>query len=95
MKIASVSELKDNLSAHLEMLRGGETVVVTDRGIPLAVLERIRPGSLDDSAARLVARGVIAPPHGEFDMKAFEALPLVRCQGGLTDAILQEREDGR
>lgn len=95
MKIASVSELKDNLSAHLELVRGGETVVVTDRRVPLAVLERIRPGSLGESASRLVARGVIAPPRGEFDMKAFEALPLARCQGGLTSAILEEREDDR
>jgi prevent-host-death family protein len=32
MKSASISTLKNNLSAYLDLVREGETVVITDRG---------------------------------------------------------------
>ena len=34
-------ELKQNLSATLELVAAGETVVVTDRGVPKAVISPI------------------------------------------------------
>jgi antitoxin (DNA-binding transcriptional repressor) of toxin-antitoxin stability system len=61
VKIASVSELKDGLSAHLELVRSGELVVVTDQKFPVATLERIAPGTLSRDTASLVAEGIAAP----------------------------------
>lgn len=55
-----VRELKQNLSAYLERAARGESIRVTDRGVPKALLGPI-PG-----AARLdegVANGWITPPE--------------------------------
>ncbi len=95
MKLASVSELKDGLSAHLELVRGGETVVVTDRRVPVAVLERIESGLLEDGESGLVAQGIVAPPRTSLAVGEFLALPRGECAGGLTAAMLEERAEGR
>ena len=91
MKIASISELKDGLSAHLELVRSGELVVVTDRKSPVAALERIAPGTLSGETASLVAEGIAAPRKNLLDVQAFLAMPTGRCRGGLAAAILDER----
>ena len=41
MEKASVSKLKDNLSAYLRKVRAGHPVVIYDRDVPIARLERI------------------------------------------------------
>ncbi len=95
MKVASVSELKDGLSAHLELVRGGETVVVTDRRIPVATLVRIAPGTLAGDEAVLVAAGIVAPRQGRLAVEGFLAMPKGECARGLTTAALEERDDER
>lgn len=93
MKIASISELKNGLSAHLELVRSGELVVVTDRKSPVATLERIAPGSLSSETAGLVAEGIAAPRKNPLDVQAFLAMPPGRCRGGLAAAILDDRQE--
>lgn len=93
MKITSISELKDRLSAHLELVRSGELVVVTDRKSPVATLERIAPGTLSGETACLVAEGIVAPRKNLLDLQAFLKMPLGLCRGGLAAAILVERQE--
>ncbi len=55
-----VRELKQNLSAYLERAARGESIRITDRGVPKAMLGPV-PG-----AARLeegIAKGWITPPE--------------------------------
>lgn len=47
MKKASISETKNRLSALLDRVRGGESVLIMDRGKPVA---RLAPVSLADAA---------------------------------------------
>ena len=55
----SVTELRAHLSEWLERARGGDEVVVTDRGVPVArVLGVTSTGRLE----RLAAEGVIGRP---------------------------------
>lgn len=57
-----VRELKQNLSAYLERAARGESIRVTDRGVPKAMLGPV-PG-----AARLdeaIAKGWITPPESQ------------------------------
>jgi len=49
-----VRELKNSLSSYLKRVRAGETIVVTDRGEPIA---RIIPTAIPDRIARLMAEG--------------------------------------
>jgi prevent-host-death family protein len=54
MEEVGVRRLRDGLSGYLERVRAGETIVVTDRGEPVA---RIVPAKIPPDIARLVAEG--------------------------------------
>jgi antitoxin (DNA-binding transcriptional repressor) of toxin-antitoxin stability system len=63
MEKATVSKLKDNLSAYLRKVRAGHAVVIYDRDVPIARLERIEStGRGADRLALLRAQGVTRPP---------------------------------
>jgi len=49
-----VRELKSGLSRYLRRVRAGETIVVTDRGEPVA---RIIPVGIPEGIAKLMAEG--------------------------------------
>ena len=58
----NISDLKAQLSAHIQLVRNGEEVLVCDRNKPVA---RIVPIRLEDHSAqeqRLVAWGLLTPP---------------------------------
>ena len=62
MKTANISNLKAQLSAHIQLVREGEEVLVCDRNKPVA---RIVPCRLEKHSVqeqRLIARGVLTPP---------------------------------
>jgi antitoxin (DNA-binding transcriptional repressor) of toxin-antitoxin stability system len=93
MKVASISELKDSLSAHLDRVRSGEMVVVTDRKSPLATLERIAPGSLTNTEKRMVSDGIISPRKQTLNVDSLLAMPLGISPRGITSTILDERAE--
>jgi prevent-host-death family protein len=51
-----IRELKNALSRYLRKVRRGETVVVTDRGEPVA---RIIPAGVPEHIAKLMAQGEV------------------------------------
>lgn len=53
MKKASISETKNRLSELLDRVRRGETVLILDRGRPVARLESIVGTESDDAEGRL------------------------------------------
>ena len=61
-----IRELKRQLSKYISLVREGETVIVTDRGKPVARLERIPtpPVGLPPSLQRLADEGrlIYKPP---------------------------------
>lgn len=62
MRTVNISDLKAQLSAHIQLVREGEEVLVCDRNKPVA---RIVPCPLADHSEqeqRLIARGVLTPP---------------------------------
>lgn len=95
MRVASISELKDCLSAHLEAVRSGEVVVVTDRKLPIATLERIHPGTLTDTEKQMISEGTIAPRRQPLDVDALLSMPIGTSPASLVSAILEERSDSR
>jgi prevent-host-death family protein len=84
-----VRELKAHLSAYLRRVKAGETVVITDRGMPLA---RIVPeqASLDARLHGLAEAGVLAW-SGE---RLRPLSPPARTRGPHTvaDLLLENRE---
>lgn len=47
MKTASISEAKNRFSAYVDLARRGESILITDRGNPVARLVPLEPGSKD------------------------------------------------
>lgn len=82
-----VRELKASLSAYLRRVREGESLVVTDRGEPIA---RIVPASLPDGLARLVREGKVTPAERRPTFR----LPTARLRGAKTAAelVIEDRQ---
>jgi prevent-host-death family protein len=62
----SVRDLKNRLSEHLRRVQTGESMLVTDRGRPIAELVPLRPESLTHAQrlAQLADAGEITLPRG-------------------------------
>ena len=97
MKTASVSDLKNNLSARLKQVVAGEPLVITDHRKPVAVVYPLEQDLMNEHVRSLVAEGLVVPPRkrGKLDAKSFLALPKAECNARLTEAILEERREGR
>jgi prevent-host-death family protein len=48
MKKATITEVKNQLSALIDRVRHGETIVITDRGRPVARLVSALTGAAED-----------------------------------------------
>jgi prevent-host-death family protein len=100
MKIASVSEAKNGLSALLDVVRAGETVVIADRGIPVARLEGLS-GAGGESAkiARLGRNGLVRPGTGEApglgELVAARPGVVEGFENAAVEAVLDDRREGR
>ncbi|MDQ3171164.1 MAG: type II toxin-antitoxin system prevent-host-death family antitoxin [Acidobacteriota bacterium] len=81
-------ELKARLGKYLRTVRAGKTLIVTDRGEPVAELRPIQD-DMERRLAKLRAAGRISGGSGQ--LKPFK---LIVVQGvSLSEAILEDRED--
>ena len=98
MKKASITEAKNNLSALIDIVKGGSPVLIVDRGRPVARLEPVSGiGSGDDNRlARLVREGIVRPARRVPAKGLFSTKP-PRAKKGASGvrALLDERRDGR
>ncbi|HEX9712588.1 MAG TPA: type II toxin-antitoxin system prevent-host-death family antitoxin [Actinomycetota bacterium] len=96
MLVASVSEAKNKLSALLDRVRAGESVLIVDRGIPVASL---RPAVSPDEEpsgrlARLQRAGILRAGDGRPVQRVIRQEP-PRAGGSATAALIEERREGR
>ena len=99
MKIASVTEAKNNLSALIDGLKGGSPVLIVDRGRPVARLEPVTTGldaEPDGRLSRLVRSGIVRPRRAALPRTLFSHQP-PRAKAGASalEALLEERRQGR
>lgn len=79
-----IRELRDNLSRYLDRVRGGEEVVVTDRGHAVA---RVLPIGGERALDRLVSEGVVTPARRP---KQLAGKP-IRTKGTVSDLVAEQR----
>jgi prevent-host-death family protein len=95
VKSVSITEAKNGLSALLDQVRAGETIVITDRGVPVARLEPAAGKGDDEEGrlARLERKGIIRRGKGGISEEILKPPP----GGGASvlDALLEERREGR
>ena len=94
MKKASISELKNQLSAYLQRVRAGETVVIYDRSRPVARIDRIADEDDDERVVQLQRAGLVVPPSEPMPLDLLRE-PLPSARQSVLEALLQEREEGR
>ncbi len=90
MEQVGVRELRQNLSVYLRRVRRGERLEVTERGVPVALLQPI--AAPDDELARLEARG-IPLRRGAGNLADLPPPARVGLDRPLADALAEVRED--
>jgi antitoxin (DNA-binding transcriptional repressor) of toxin-antitoxin stability system len=95
MEKATISELKNRLSAFLRKVREGETIVVFDRNRPVARIERIEAGGIDDERlARLESRGLLRRAVCRPSADELRS-PGPAAKRSAVRALIDERREGR
>jgi prevent-host-death family protein len=85
-------ELKTRLGAYLRQVRQGRTLVITDRGQPVAELKPLHgPTDEDAQLARLKALGAVT----RVEPRPLASFRPIRARDGrlVSDAIVADRED--
>lgn len=99
MKKASITETKNCLSALLEVVKRGETVLITDRGRPVARLEPVTTRSEEETEGwlRELERTGLArrPKTPASKVKLTGPIPKARGGASIVAALLAEREQQR
>jgi len=95
MRTATITEAKNGLSALLDRVKAGESILITDRGTPIARIEPLttRPdpeGRLD----RLERAGIIRRGTGPVSLASLPPAPGLPPGVSVVDALLEERESG-
>ena len=96
MKIATVTEAKNGLSALLDQVKAGESVTITDRGVPIAIVEPYTtPSDAGAQMIRLARSGLARLGTGVIPPELLERpVHRLRAGGTLLEAVLEERESG-
>ena len=98
MKKATITEAKNKLSALIDRVRDGETIVITDRGRPVACLVSALTGAGQDPEGRLSRLerkgGLRRATAVTSKVLGLNGLPRAKPSGVL-EALLDERGAGR
>jgi prevent-host-death family protein len=94
MKRATLTETKNNLRALVDQVQQGETILILDRGRPVARLESVL-GEVDDPEgrlARLERQGLLRRGSAPLPREILMAKPSTPSEGASAlEALLAER----
>jgi prevent-host-death family protein len=95
MTTTSISELKARLSAYLDVVRGGDEVLVTDRGRIIARLTPVRGDASEDSRRdALVRDGRVRPASAPLPKNFWHEPHPSDTDGRSLTALLDDRAAG-
>jgi prevent-host-death family protein len=99
MKTASVTEVKNGLSKFLELVKNGEAILITDRGVPVARIESVRSDQNETGEqarlSRLERAGLLRRGR-PISRRLLSAAPAALKTGAsAVEALLEERRAGR
>ncbi len=95
MSAVGIKELKNRLTHYLRRTKQGEDIVVTERGKPIAIIQRIgaiKPTGREVRLAQLAAQGVVILPSRK---PSISIRPVRHTGPPLSHTILEEREHDR
>ena len=94
MRQVSVTELKNQLSKYLRLVKKGETVEVLEHSVPVARIQAVNPAEpgSEGHLERLRRDGIILPARAEARPELLEQPP-IPCQGDVAAAVIEGRGD--
>jgi prevent-host-death family protein len=96
MKTATITEAKNKLSALIDRVQAGETILILERGRPVARLEPVT--GIDDPTGRLERlerAGLIKVGKGPPPLELIRRPPPKLPPGvSVVEAVLEERREG-
>ena len=95
MRTVKIADLKAHLSAHLQLVRDGEEVMVCDRNKPVARIVPIRLEDHSEQQQRLVARGVLTPPLKKRPVSGSWPEPPGNVSDEVVEQVWREEREGR
>ncbi|MHB9037301.1 MAG: type II toxin-antitoxin system Phd/YefM family antitoxin [Armatimonadota bacterium] len=91
MKAAAVSKLKATMSEYIAFVKGGEEVLVTERGKPVARIVPVGGVSKDDARRmELARRGILKPGKGRIAQDVIRDLPIAHVTDEAIRRVLEE-----
>lgn len=99
MKTATLTETKNHLSALIDQVRHGETILILDRGRAVARLASVlaeESSAPEGRVERLERQGLIRRARAPKDPKLFSRpRPQAREGASVVKALVEERRSGR
>jgi prevent-host-death family protein len=97
MTVVSITEAKNRLSALIDRVKAGETVLIVDRGRPVARLESALSAAEPDEGrvARLERAGLARRGSNRLVAEIINEGPPRARDGSVLQALLDERHGGR
>lgn len=97
MRTATITEAKNGLSALIDQVRAGQSIVILDRGLPVARLEPIAANPEQTGRlSRLERAGVVRvstdPPPLDL---VREPPPRLKANASAVEGLIEERRAGR
>jgi len=86
MRTVNISDLKAQLSAHIQLVKDGEEVLICDRNKPVARIVPCRMHDHSEQEQRLVARGVLTPPL----KRRRSAVSLPEPPGDISEDVMEQ-----
>jgi prevent-host-death family protein len=97
MRTATITQAKNGLSALIDRVRAGESIVILDRGTPVARLEPILGrGDTEGRLRRLERAGLVRVGVTTPQIEALlEPGPAIAAGSSAVEALIDERRNGR
>jgi prevent-host-death family protein len=86
MRTVNISDLKAQLSAHIQLVKDGEEVLICDRNKPVARIVPCRTNDRSKQEQRLIARGVLTPPL----KRRLSTVSLPEPPGDISDDVMEQ-----
>ena len=98
VRSVNVAKLKNQLSAYLHRVRGGEELLIRDRDLPIAKIVPLRDEDMDFDERSLVASGQMTLPKKAFREGRFWSIGGSsradrKVEKAIQKAVKAERED--
>ncbi len=92
MRRVGIRELRQNASRYIRLVKAGETLEVTERDVPVALLTPLPSGRPKTPREQLIAEGKLIPGTQDWStLRPLPAMPGTKSSAELLEELREER----